>query len=207
MSQPIGEERWDELDEEIRDFYRANQISHLALKEVYGKYPMPQCVVDQNGNRIDSYSSDRGHLVFSKIKVHYPEIKEVPPRYDVNGYITRPGLIPFPEKDEEIEVFKYVPYTPEEQEKHDKAKEEARRRYEIEEANRKYMLMLLPVNLMSMSDDMAKSISSIIPEFDINSNYPIKSVIKFENKNYRAKSDIQPNDLTPDKNDKWYEVK
>lgn len=208
MSKAIGEERWDELDEEVRNMYRAHQIPNLALRDVYGDdYIHDGSVVDQDNKLCPDYSYAKGKLIDAEITVHYPEIKEVPTRYDEHGYITRPGLIPFPERDEKVKVLRFVPYTPEEQESYDQAQAKMKQRYEAEEANKRYMAMMLPINLMSMTDEMVKSISSIIPVFDSRSNYPEKTVIKFEGKDYRAKSAVQANDPTPDKNDKWYEVK
>lgn len=207
MSQAIGEERWEELDEETKDIYRAHQIPNLALRDVYGDYIQDGSVVDQDNKLCPDYSYAKGKLVNAEITVHYPEIKEVPTRYDEHGYITRPGLIPFPERDEKVKVQRFIPYTPEEQASYDQAQTKMKQQYEMEEANKKYMMMMLPMNLMLMTDDMVKNISGIIPLFDPNANYMEKAVIKFEGKNYRAKSAVQANDLTPDKNDKWYEVK
>lgn len=207
MSEAIGEERWDELSEEVKDYYRGSQVPHLSYRDVYAGYPMPGSVVNADGTLCKDYSFGEGRTEQSTITVHYPEVKEVPPRYDEHGYVTRPGLIPFPERDEEIRVSVFVPFTPEEKAAQEKAQAESKRQYEMAQAQQQYMMMMLPFNLMGMPDEMVKTISGIVPAFDANKDYPEKSVIKFEDKNYRAKSAVQANDLTPDKNDKWYEVK
>lgn len=207
MSKIIGEEIWDEMTEEEHDYYRGNQIPHIGLREVYKDYPVQGSVVDENDNLCKDYSLAHGRLDLVKIKVHYPEVASVPVRYDEHGYITRPGLIGFPEHDEEVMVSRFIPYTPEEQAELDRRIEEGRKAREREEAEKAYMMLMLPSNLRILPDDAIKTVDAIIPLFDGKNSYPEKSVVKFEGKNYRAKSEVESNSATPDKNDKWYEVK
>lgn len=207
MSNIIGEEIWDELSEEAKDYYRGSQVPHISYRDVYRNYPVQGSIVNRDGTLCKDYSLNKGRLDTTTITVHYPEVADVPPRYDEHGYITRPGLIPFPERDEDVLVSMYVPFTQEEQERYDRLQEENKRNREIAEANQSYMILMLPENLRHFSDDAVKTLNAIIPQFDSNTQYSEKSVIKFEDKNYRAKSTVQANDLTPDKNDKWYEVK
>lgn len=207
MITTIGIECWDKVSENYKKQYIEGQYKYLMKQEVYADYLVNGCVVDESDHMIRNYDPDKGHLVPKKLTEHYPEVLAVEPQYDSDGKIVRPGMHHEDAFDQEIQVYVYTPFTPEEQAEHDKQQAEMKLKAEQEKAMQEYMKLLVPTNLMAIDDANISKLTSIVPAFEPDKDYVEKAVVKFNGKDYRAKTDVKANDLNPDVNDKWYEVK
>ena len=155
------------------------EVSHVeVLKEYYETGPDGEPVLDEDGHKI----------VFGK---------------DVKTIIDVPGVEAKPAYDEQEEIQRYIPYTPEELDKIAKEKTDAQASAAVADAEKLAIRLIMQKIAPSLSTDELMQVATILPNWDASKTYTENDIVRYQQSLYQAIGEVPANTVPDAATDKW----
>lgn len=158
------------------------EVSHVeVLKEYYETGPDGAPVLDADGHKI----------VFGK---------------DVKTVIDVPGVEAKEAYDEQEEIQRYIPYTPEELDKIAKEKADAQASAAVAAAEKSAIRIIVKNIAPALTTDELLQVAAILPDWDASKTYSEDDVVRYQQSLYQAIGEVPADTVPNTSTDKWKDL-